>query len=226
TPVGTSVTAASHTMELVDSLLASINNNKLSRTDLINKMENIRIGTELVSNSLDRVSEIINSFKMICVDQSSENRRQFNFSQCLDAIIISLSSQFKKANVVINLSCPDDIDIDSYPGAIIQIVNHLVSNALNHAFDGSQQNATITIIVKQDERWIVMDISDNGIGVDDDKLKRIFEPFHTSKRGKGFTGLGLHVVSNLVTVRLGGKITCTSENANGCQFNLKFLAEP
>ncbi|MCJ8321366.1 MAG: ATP-binding protein, partial [Colwellia sp.] len=226
TPIGISVTAVSHTMQLVDTLLASINNNKLSRTDLINKMENIKIGTELASNNLDRVSEIIHSFKMISVDQSSENRRQFNFLQCLDAIIISLNSQFKKANVTINLSCPDDIDIDSYPGTIIQIVNSLVSNALNHAFDGSQENAAISIIVKQDERWIVMDISDNGIGVDDNKLKRIFEPFFTSKRGKGFTGLGLHVVSNLVTFRLGGKITCTSKNGNGCQFNLKFLAEP
>jgi signal transduction histidine kinase len=63
---------------------------------------------------------------------------------------------------------------------------------------------------------------DNGIGIPSDIRKRIFDPFVTTKRGQGGSGLGMHLVYNLVTQALNGSISITSEVGSGVEFVIVF----
>ncbi|PCI60410.1 MAG: hypothetical protein COB35_09185 [Gammaproteobacteria bacterium] len=225
TPVGISVTAASHVQELVSKLLASHKNKTMRASEFVSVMSDVDEGTKLVLRNLQRASELISSFKLVSVDQSSEERRLFNLNEYIHNVIFSLSSNIKEANATVNVDCDKDIKLDSYPGAIAQIITNLILNAIIHGFE-NKQNGVIDISVEHDDEWLTMEVTDNGVGIEDEQLKRIFEAFYTSKRGQGGSGLGLHIVQNIVTVRLGGKISCNSKPGHGASFQLKFLFNP
>lgn len=228
TPVGISVTAASNLMERSNKLLTAFQSKTVKRSEFEDHVKNIHESAEMVLSNLGRAAELIRSFKEVSVDQISQQRRKFDFKLYMQEIIMSLNPKLKKEHVAISLDCPEDMVVDSYPGAIAQLITNLAMNALLHAFDDGK-GGHITITVKAPKRTddkINITFCDDGKGIPKDQISKIFEPFYTTKRGKGGSGLGLQIITNIVNIRLGGSITCKSELGKGTCFNIEILSNP
>lgn len=217
TPVGVGVTAASHLAELTKDLRVLLQTNKLKKSDLENYISTSIESSVMVLSNLNRAHELIRSFKRIAVDQSTEEKRKFAVKEYFNEILLSLKPQLKKTHHEVILNCPDDLVIDSYPGAFSQIITNFIINSLIHAFN-ENQNGTISIEIKNPFGQLLLIYSDNGKGVEEKNLKKIFDPFFTTNRAKGGTGLGLHLVYNLVNKTLDGTIKCESKPGEGIKF--------
>ncbi len=224
TPVGVGITAATHLQEKLKELLADYRAGSMKRSTLDKFLEIAGETLEITMTNLTRAAELIASFKQVAVDQSSEDRRTFNFKKYLNDVLLSLKHEYKRTKHLVEVTGPDDIEVDSFPGAISQIVTNLLMNSLIHAFDKDQEGR-ISFAVRRENGSVVLTYSDNGKGIPPENLPRIFDPFFTTKRGKGGSGLGMHIVYNLVSGKLGGAITCTSEVDQGTTFTLSFPAQ-
>ncbi|MBF0473414.1 MAG: HAMP domain-containing histidine kinase [Nitrospirae bacterium] len=154
---------------------------------------------------------------MVSADQTSQEIRKFNLISYIKDIIISLRPKLKNTQYVIDLSCPDNFELETNPGAIAQIITNLIMNSLIHGFNEGD-NGQIAISCKQVDDVIVLKYSDNGKGVLPEHLNKIFDPFFTTKRGAGGTGLGLNIVYNIVNKALKGTIRCESSPGLGTTF--------
>jgi signal transduction histidine kinase len=175
----------------------------------------------IILTNLERAANLIKSFKQVAVDQSSEVKRKFIVKNYIEEVLLSLKPQLKKTELQTIINCKDDLIIDSYPGALSQIITNLVMNSIIHAFD-ENASGTLTFSVNKEDMNLIFTYSDDGKGIASDVKTKIFDPFFTTGRAKGGTGLGLHIVYNLVTQTLGGTIECQSEPGQGSSFIIKF----
>ncbi|HPQ40086.1 MAG TPA: ATP-binding protein [bacterium] len=224
-PLGISVTAASY----LDTALKKISESgrgdeaggemdiyRIAETTL----DNLRESSRMIMTNLRRASELVNGFKRVASDQSHEERRAFNLRDYLDEILLSLRPELKKTSIEVKIRCPENLVIESYPGAISQIITNLILNALRHAYE-EHSKGFIRIHVRQAYRHLLIVFSDDGTGIPEDILPKIFDPFFTTKRGKGGSGLGLHIIFNLVTNTLKGEIHCESQPGEGTRFVIR-----
>lgn len=219
TPVGIGVTAASHLEAKTKAMLEEYRGGALKRASLEEFLGVCDESTRMILSNLTRASELIRSFKQVAVDRSTEERRQFKLRSYLEEVLLSLRPHLKKTAIAVELDCDPELVVDSYPGAISQILTNLVMNSLVHAFEpGQAGNIRIGCAREQDRLRLVF--SDNGKGISPEHLDKIFEPFYTTKRGRGGTGLGLHILYNLVTQRLSGSVRCESAPGKGATFTL------
>ncbi|OGR40247.1 MAG: hypothetical protein A3J80_02860 [Desulfobacula sp. RIFOXYB2_FULL_45_6] len=170
---------------------------------------------------MERAAELISSFKQVAVDQSSESRRQFNLKEYINEILLSLRPRYKKTEHTIQVVCEDHIELNSFPGAFSQILNNLIMNSLIHGFRAIERG-TITVNISQKGEDILFVYQDNGRGMNQEEKEKVFDPFFTTMRGKGGTGLGMSIVFNLITQTLKGSIECESTPGKGVVFTMKF----
>lgn len=217
TPVGIGVTAASHLENKTQELFASYQNDQLKKSELENYLLIAEKSSQMILSNLNRAAEMIQSFKQVAVDQTSEELRLFNLKEYIDEILLSLHPKLKKTLHKVSVLCANDIQMYSYPGALSQILTNFIMNSLLHAFDRTP-NGEIQITITLQDKNIKLHYQDNGKGIPEAILPRIFEPFFTTKRGQGGTGLGLHVVYNIVRQRLGGYISCFNDEKGKTHF--------
>ena len=219
TPVGVSVTAASFLEEKTKEVYKVYNSDTLKRSDLENYIKTACETSEIILKNLRRSANLIQSFKQVSVDQSSKEKRVFNLNENIKDLLLSLDPKLKRKKHSININSPDIIYIDGYPGVFFQIFTNLVVNTLLHGVDEMEEfNIKIDIFA---DSFLNLTYCDDGKGMDKDTQKKIFDPFYTTKRAKGSTGLGLHIVYNLVTQSLGGTIECVSSPNKGACFIIK-----
>jgi signal transduction histidine kinase len=219
TPVGVALSAGSTLTEKNRTLADLFTQGEMKRSDLAKFLDDLSEGTEMILVNLNRASELIRSFKMVAVDQVSEQRRVFNVRGYIDEVLLSLRPKLKKTSHRIEVLCDADLVIESYPGAFSQILTNLIVNSLVHAFDPEQAGA-IRIAVTRMNNVLDIHYTDNGRGMEQNIRDRIFEPFFTTARSQGSTGLGLHIVFNIVTRTLGGTIACESAPGQGTSFHV------
>lgn len=222
TPVGVSVTAASTLQDETERLSARFADGSMKRSDLSQFVAMADESSQIILKNLARAADLIQSFKRVAVDQSSEEQRRFVLSDYLDEVLLSLRPQIKKTQHEVEVVCPKDLQLDGYPGVIAQIVTNLVGNSLVHAFDEGDSGHLRFEVSREDGDWVQLRYSDDGKGIAADQLPRIFDPFYTTKRGSGGSGLGLHIVYNLATQMLGGEIKVSSQPGEGVCFDLRF----
>jgi len=221
TPLGISVTAASHLREHGETLLRSYREGGLKRSELESYFDQAAEASRILETNLRRASDLIRGFKQIAVDRSNNERRRFNVREFLAELLLSLRPRLKKTSHRIEVLCAADLVITSYPGALSQVLTNLVINSLVHGF-APQTAGTLCIRVEETERWVRLWYSDDGKGIPETLLHRVFEPFFTTRRGHGGSGLGLHIVYNLVTRALSGSIECTAREGQGTAFEISF----
>ena len=220
TPLGISVTASSIINESILQLNQAFSDQTLTSTQFAELMQNMTSSGEMLTNNLNRAAKLIRDFKQTAVDQVSESRCEFELLQSLDALIASLHSETRKIPVTPHIICSTgSIKMNSLPGVISQIVTNLVLNSVNHAFE-QQPNAEIVIELSEHDDNVLLEYRDNGCGVEPHLHHKIFEPFYTSKRGYGGSGLGLNLVFNLVKQKLQGELTFESELNQGVKFTI------
>jgi signal transduction histidine kinase len=166
-----------------------------------------------------RAANLIQSFKKIAVDQSSESWQTVELESYLKDIVVSLTPRLKKTKIKISIQCPETLRINTMPGALSQIITNFVTNSLMHGFSEGQEGE-ITITAKSEKQSTVLTYADNGKGIARENIDKVFEPFFTTARGQGGSGLGLHLVYNIVTRNLGGSITADSTPGEGVTFTM------
>jgi len=224
TPVGIAVTASTHMLEKTTMIIDKLKNNQLKKTDLDKFLNTIEESGNMIFTNLRRASELIKSFKQVAVDQSTEGKRLFDLSEYLNEIMVSLKPKLKKTKHEINIKCPS-IKLKSYPSVFYQIISNLVMNSIIHGFEDENIEGKIDIEVEKSDNNLRIIYKDNGKGIDESDLNKIFDPFFTTKRGQGGSGLGLHIVYNLVTNKLKGTIKCENRIENGVIFIITFPIE-
>ncbi len=221
TPIGVSVTAASYLSERSEELMGLYMDGKLKRTDMQSYFETSLETIKILSLNLKRASDLINSFKQIAVDQSIEEKRRFKLKEYIDEVLLSLNPKLRKTMIKVSVNCPDDLEIYGQAGALSQIVTNLIVNSLTHAYNYGD-TGYITIDIYLEDNMVNFIYSDDGSGIEQKNIGKIFDPFYTTRRGRGGTGLGLNVVYNIVTQEYGGNIKCASEPGKGTVFTIKF----
>jgi len=218
TPLGVSVTAASHLVSLVNGFESEYKSGNLKRSFLENYMVNIKESSDILTRNLDRAANLVQNFKQIAADQSREVKRQFEIKTYIEEVIGAINPKFKTADHTITIEAENPITLDSYPGAIAKIITDLIMNSITHGFKDVTEGE-IKIKLTQVGGSLEINYQDNGVGLDAQQLEKVFEPFYTTTRGSGDSGLGMSICYNLVTHMLGGRIKCI-ESATGAHFNI------
>ncbi|MGJ4906249.1 ATP-binding protein [Bradyrhizobium sp. HKCCYLS2058] len=221
-PIGISLTVASSFARRVEMFEAALRSPEggLRRSQLEEFVRTSRDASEQLVANLQRAGELIQSFKQVAVDRSHAERRTFVLSEATDQIITSLKPVLKRAPITLAVDVPEGLFIDGYPGFYGQILTNLFLNAVNHAFaDGRAGTISITARPRgADDIEIIF--ADNGAGMTPDVQRQAFDPFFTTRRNEGGTGLGLHIVYNLVTQQLGGRMMLESREGQGTTFRI------
>lgn len=220
TPIGNSVTIATTLAANAVEIGAQHAAGRLRRRDFDEHLEVTREATGLLVRSLSRAEELVRSFKQVAMDQSSEQRRRFELGGFLHEMAITLSPMVKNSPYVLEITPIEALEMDSYPGALGQIFTNLLSNALLHAFDGRRHGHIRVTPRHTAPGWVEIRFDDDGNGIPAANLPRIFDPFFTTRLGKGGSGLGLHIVYNLATRMLGGRVEVDSAPGRGSSFVL------
>ena len=218
TPLGISLTAASFLRDQSRDLARAIDTRDVTEADIKDFTAGIDESTDLLIGSLNRASQLVRSFKQVAVDQSSEACYQFNVADNLQQVLTSLNHKLKKSNSEVITECDSELTMTSFPGSFAQIYSNLVINSIIHGFDEWEGERKVYITVEQKQGRLFIDYRDSGKGVDKEMADRIFDPFVTTKRGAGGSGLGTHVIYNLVVQLLKGNIVCDHSVEVGVRF--------
>src|SRR5712691_1735372 len=219
-PVGISMTVASSLARRCESFTAELEQGQMRRSRLAEFINSNREAANQLVANLQRAGELIQSFKQVAVDRSHAERRLFDLRHSTEQILASLRPGLKKSHIELITEIPVGIAMDSYPGHYGQVLTNLFLNAVKHGFDGVPEG-TIHIEARPvGVGQVEINFYDDGKGMTDEVQRRAFDPFFTTRRGEGGTGLGLHIVYNLVTRRLGGRIMLSSAPWRGTTFRI------
>jgi two-component system, NtrC family, sensor kinase len=218
TPVGITLTTASHLALVTQQINESLKLGAIKKSDFQNYLNTAQESCDLILSNAERAANLIQSFKQVAVDQTSEARRDFELNDYLHEIITSLQPKLRRTRIRVSIECPPEIKMDSFPGALSQVITNLVMNALIHAFDDAKIGKISIHAQHLENDNVSLLIADNGSGIPATYLHRIFEPFFTTKRGSGGSGLGLHIVYNIVRQQLWGTIEVKSTMGEGTSF--------
>lgn len=223
TPIGNSLTVATALRQKGKEFSQTLQEGTLKKSLLNDFLATLEEATELLENNTRRAAQLVGNFKQVAVDQSSERRRPFDLKQAVDETLWTLEPTLKRTRHKLHVDIPAGIQCDSYPGAIGQILTNLVSNSMQHGFE-NQAEGHIEIRAAILQGIIHLDYEDDGCGIDPEHINKVFDPFFTTKLGQGGSGLGLHIIYNLVTGLLGGDITMSSTPGQGIHATLHFPA--
>jgi Amt family ammonium transporter len=221
TPVGIGVTASTHLLDECKDFKKLYEDSKMKKSNLEVFLEHSLQSAEIIFNNLNRASKLISSFKQIAVDQSNDSLREFNVGEYLEEIIGSLKPELRKTKVNVTSSYPKELVVTSYAGEFAQIITNFVTNSLLHGFEKDDEGKIDIKIEKVDQKSIILTYKDNGKGIKQEFIDKIFNPFFTTKRGQGGSGLGLHLIYNLITQKFHGTIECKSKLNEGVEFIVK-----
>jgi signal transduction histidine kinase len=219
TPLGNSKMVASAMAEHARDMVRDMQGGLLTRSGLEQFMEQVTEGIVLLQRNLERSVELLADFSQVAADQASEQWRQFDLARTAREILHTLSPSLKRHPYQVVVDIPDGIAMDGLPGPLGQVFINLVNNAFLHAFDG-RSNGVLTIEGRLDGGQVRLGFIDNGVGMAPEHLAKLFEPFFSTKIGKGGTGLGMAIVRNLVNKTLGGRITVASTLGEGTRFDI------
>ncbi|MEO1559328.1 MAG: ATP-binding protein, partial [Cyanobacteria bacterium J06632_19] len=219
TPVGTSITVASNLAAKTEDFADNIAKGQLKRSVLNNYIEIAQKSTDLLVQNLNQAGDLVNSFKQVAVDQTNLELRHFRVKEYIEGVLLNLAPQLKQSPHKLIVSGDEDITINSYAGSFAQVITNLVINSLIHAYP-EEKPGKLNFEITSEAENIKIIYSDDGCGIPEENLTKIFEPFFTTKRNQGGTGLGLHIVYNLITHKLQGSIDIDSIVGKGTTFIL------
>ena len=222
TPIGVAVGAASQTRELIAEIGQLLSQEEVTEEALRQRLDLLDADADLTLNNLRRAADLVQSFKRTAVDQSSAMARDYDLAEVIEDVQKSLQNAFKRTAIRIEVSCPANIHLYGQAGALVQVLTNLLQNSRMHAFADGSQSGLIRIRAGVGAAEVMIDYSDDGAGMSAETLEHAFEPFYTTRRGSGGSGLGLYITYNLVTQGLCGSIVCNSAAGKGTRFEIRY----
>ncbi|MEH6627566.1 MAG: ATP-binding protein [Motiliproteus sp.] len=220
TPLGNCVLAASSLKDTVEEVLESVSSGVINKQQFMHNMEQLKTGFELLNTNLNRGADLVGRFKQVAADQSFEERRKFQMAELIEDTLAAMSPRLKRGRCEVEWRCDEDVELDSYPGDFSQILMNLVVNSLIHGFH-ERPGGRINILVTACSNHMQLEYSDSGDGLSEEACQRLFEPFYTTNRERGGTGLGMAIIHNLISQRLGGSIRLASGIGEGVRFVIR-----
>jgi PAS domain S-box-containing protein len=219
-PVGISLTVASALERKTAMFAAEVGRGELRRSSLNDFLDTSRDASSQLVANLNRAAELIQSFKQVAADRNYSDQRSFDLGDLTEQVVMSLRPGLRKHNLTLNVDCQPNLMMNSYPGPYGQVLTNLFLNSVAHAFPDGKAG-TVEIQVRESGKDNVEVIfSDNGCGMSLDVRRRAFDPFFTTRRDQGGTGLGLHIVYSIVTNRLGGRLDLDSAPGGGTRIQM------
>jgi two-component system, NtrC family, sensor kinase len=223
TPVGVAVGAVSHGDEAIFKLRELFKQEEVSEEALFQQIDDLSESHQLALGNLRRAAELVQRFKRTSIDQSSHQERDYQLEEVIQDVLTTLRNTLKQTNIEIAVSCPPELTLYGTPGLLGQVLTNLIMNSINHGFDHGNSAGHITISVHQTEgQMLCIDYMDDGSGMTDQVRSKAFEPFFTTNREQGGTGLGLYVIYNIITQQMAGKIHIQSAPGAGVHFQIEF----
>jgi len=219
TPIGNIVMTASTLGDTIFSLARSASDGKLTRSQLCRGVDESKIASDLIVRSAQRASELIESFKKVAVDQTSQRRRKFDLRVTVADILHTMGTIMRHAKASCELRIPEGMAMDGFPGDLEQVFNNLIMNSIHHGFE-SRGGGHIVIDAVRDGDMVAITYGDDGVGIAPELQRKVFDPFYTTKLGQGGSGLGMFIVHNLVHGPLRGDIRIDSEVGKGVLFTM------
>jgi PAS domain S-box-containing protein len=219
-PVGTSLTVATALERKTAAIATELAQGALRRSSLLEFLEISREASSQLIANLNHAAELIQSFKQVATDRNQSNQRSFDLSDLTEQIVLSLRPGLGKKNLTLKVECQPDLTMISYPGPYGQVLTNLFLNSVTHAFAGGQEGSIEIKVLAAGKDNVEILFSDDGCGMSADDRRKAFDPFFTTRRDQGSTGLGLHIVHSLVTNYLGGRLYLDSEPDEGTTVRL------
>ncbi len=224
TPLGIALTTGTLMSDEARTFRTSLTAGTLSRSRLSHFVDRVEEGAGLLCTNLTRAADLVQGFKQVAVDRVSDEIRSVALETWLDDLVASLRPMLRKGAHSLERACPPGLVIDTNPGVLAQIVTNLVANAVVHGFRAGEPGRIVVRVSEFEGGLFRLEVADDGQGIAPQHLDRIFDPFFTTARSAGSTGLGMHIVHNLVTAKLGGRITLASELGRGTAVQVDFPA--
>jgi PAS domain S-box-containing protein len=219
-PVGISLTVASSLERKTALFTAEVARGDLRRSSLTDFLETSRDASSQLVANLNRAAELITSFKQVAADRNYSDQRTFDLGDLTEQVVMSLRPGLRKHNLTLNVDCQPNLIMNSYPGPYGQVLTNLFLNSVAHAFPDGKPGAVDIQVRESGKDNVEILFSDNGCGMSLDVRRRAFDPFFTTRRDQGGTGLGLHIVYSIVTNRLGGRLDLDSEPGGGTRIQI------
>lgn len=224
TPVGNAITLSSYLSNSTRDFKKEISLNQAVLETTHEYIQAVEEGTGLLGKNLSRVAELVGYFKQISIDQISESVAWFDLKEFINDVIFGIQAMYKGRTYLIELTCEDGYKVRNYADTLSKVLTQLITNSILHGFT-NVVDEKIVINVREEETQYIFTYKDNGKGISEEELPKIFDPFYTSARYQGNIGLGLSVVHNLVTQKLGGAIVAESQLGEGTTFIFSILKE-
>ncbi|HEX2727930.1 MAG TPA: HAMP domain-containing sensor histidine kinase, partial [Beijerinckiaceae bacterium] len=218
TPIGVALTTSTALSREIIVLDEKVKSGRIARSDLHGILGRLAEGGQLIFANLTRAIDLIHSFKQVSADRASGEQRAFELRSWLQEVVTSLGPVLRKGGHHVVVDCPDGFILTSYPGALAQVLTNLTMNAVTHAFPAGIPGTIRLMILPSSPGWLTLVFADDGVGIAEAYRQKVFDPFFTTGRDRGSTGLGLHIVHNLVTVTLQGRIDLQSTPGQGTTF--------
>src|SRR6195256_2657125 len=219
-PVGISLTVASALERKTALFAGEVARGDLRRSSLTDFLETSRDASSQLVANLNRAAELITSFKQVAADRNYSDQRSFDLGDLTEQVVMSLRPGLRKHNLALNVDCQPNLTMNSYPGPYGQVLTNLFLNSVAHAFPDGKAGAVDIQVRESGKDNVEILFSDNGCGMSLDVRRRAFDPFFTTRRDQGGTGLGLHIVYSIVTNRLGGRLDLDSEPGGGTRIQI------
>lgn len=226
TPLGVAVAAASQLDAETRRMHALAADGRLKRSELDSFLSLTRELADLLLNSSQRAGSLIRSFKQVSADQASDALRDIDLPQYVREVLRTLEPMLRRSGVSVRVEGVESLTMQSYPGPIAQVLTNLIQNALLHAFEGVNDPSLTLRVEARSASQALLTVRDNGNGMPPEVRDKVFEPFFTTKRNQGGTGLGMHIIHNLVTGPLGGEIQVDSEPGEGSTVRIVLSRHP
>lgn len=220
TPLGNALTVSTTFTHKAQELEKAIAEGSLRRAAMDDFLKQTLQIADLLGRNLHKASELISNFKQVAVDQTSSQRRDFMLDEVVNELVETLYHQFKRTPHTLQVEIPPGLHFNSYPGPLGQVISNLLMNALIHGMDAQTAGHITVAAAATDDGSVILSVSDDGKGIDSENLPHVFDPFFTTRLGQGGSGLGLHIVYNIVTGILGGTIEVTSKPGEGTRFDV------
>ncbi len=218
TPLGVGITAVSYLEPLLADIADDLANGKLRKKKLTDTIEKLNGGLKIINTNLDSAAALVESFKQISVDRISERPRAIELNGYCRHIVQTLSPVTKNAKVELTFICTKEIVFNTYPGLISQVITNLITNSIKHAFVNQHDRKIIIALSGGEGKPVTIEYTDNGIGISEDIIANVMEPFFTTARNRGGTGLGLSIVHTCIVEKLNGTIKLTGNEGHGANF--------
>ena len=221
TPVGVAVGAVSHADDTLQQLGELLTQDEVSEQSLNQQISYLRESHNLALSNLRRAADLVQRFKRTSIDRSSQQKRVYRLQEVIDDVLTSLRNVLKHTPIEIKVDCASDLELYGTPGLFEQVLTNLVTNSIAHGFKSGTLAGQITIkAVVSNTRRLIIDYQDNGVGMTEEVRQKAFEPFFTTYREHGGSGLGLYVIYNIITQQMDGAVNIVSAPDAGTHFHL------